>query len=307
MREKQPIKTRNQLVVFLLLFENTSFSKGLKSNNLGSILWVDYKFKLPKTHPETHYPSLQAIHIDLETSKPMFNRLPVQFPPSSFGMLLSLSKDYPSGLGLLLSVAIVQLRLHPSDASVQLVPPLRRSHSTRSSYQRRSCSTCASYWRRSFSLWWSSLACWRTLIVSMICCNMGISSSSDAKAPYLVFLISCAGVRELVLVASGTSFTGVVDALSLCLCCDCLWPWNPWNSNGGSSTCWLHSDDEVLESTYILECSVYSVWSTYLVVRVSGVRIYGLKWEGVNCLRKVSKIFLKFNKILCMNPEQKSG
>jgi len=35
LREKQPSKTRNQQVVFLLLFENTSFSKGLKSNNLG--------------------------------------------------------------------------------------------------------------------------------------------------------------------------------------------------------------------------------------------------------------------------------
>jgi len=38
LREKQPIKMRNQQVVFLLLFENTSFSKGLKSNNLGSIV-----------------------------------------------------------------------------------------------------------------------------------------------------------------------------------------------------------------------------------------------------------------------------
>jgi len=37
------------------------------------------------------------------------------------------------------------------------------------------------------------------------------------------------------------------------------------------------------------------------------VRIYGLKREGVNCLREVFEIFLGFNKILCMNPEQKSG
>jgi len=35
---KQPVETIKQLVVFLLLFENTSFSKGLKSNNLGSVL-----------------------------------------------------------------------------------------------------------------------------------------------------------------------------------------------------------------------------------------------------------------------------
>jgi len=35
---------------------------------------VDYKFKLPKTHPETHHQNLQAIHIDLKTSKPMFNK-----------------------------------------------------------------------------------------------------------------------------------------------------------------------------------------------------------------------------------------
>jgi len=39
----------------------------------------------------------------------------------------------------------------------------------------------------------------------------------------------------------------------------------------------------------------------------STVRIYGLKREGVNCLREVFEIFLKFNKILYMNPEQKSG
>jgi len=75
-REKQPIKTINHQVIFLLLFETPFFSKGLKPNNLGSILCVDYKFKLPKTHPETHNQSLQAIHIDLETSKPMFNNLP---------------------------------------------------------------------------------------------------------------------------------------------------------------------------------------------------------------------------------------
>jgi len=42
-------------------------------------LWInamsgDYKFKLPKRHPETHHQSLQAIHRDLETSKPMFNK-----------------------------------------------------------------------------------------------------------------------------------------------------------------------------------------------------------------------------------------
>jgi len=38
------------------------------------------------------------------------------------------------------------------------------------------------------------------------------------------------------------------------------------------------------------------------------VRIYGLKREGgVNCLREVFEIFLKFNKIHCVNPEQRSG
>ena len=36
---------------------------------------MDYKFKLPKTHPKTHHQSLQAIHIDLETSKPKFKRV----------------------------------------------------------------------------------------------------------------------------------------------------------------------------------------------------------------------------------------
>jgi len=35
---KQLIETIKQLVVFPILFENTSFSKGLKSNNFGSIL-----------------------------------------------------------------------------------------------------------------------------------------------------------------------------------------------------------------------------------------------------------------------------
>ena len=37
------------------------------------------------------------------------------------------------------------------------------------------------------------------------------------------------------------------------------------------------------------------------------VRIYGLKREGVHYLREVFEIFLKFNKILCKNPEQKWG
>jgi len=32
-----------------------------------------------------------------------------------------------------------------------------------------------------------------------------------------------------------------------------------------------------------------------------------LNERGVNCLREVFEIFLKFNKILCMNPKQKSG
>jgi len=32
-----------------------------------------------------------------------------------------------------------------------------------------------------------------------------------------------------------------------------------------------------------------------------------LNKRGVNCLREVFEIFLKFNKILCVNPEQKSG
>jgi len=35
---KQPVETIKQLVDFPFLFENTSFSKGLKSSNLGSIL-----------------------------------------------------------------------------------------------------------------------------------------------------------------------------------------------------------------------------------------------------------------------------
>ena len=39
------------------------------------------------------------------------------------------------------------------------------------------------------------------------------------------------------------------------------------------------------------------------------VRIYALneRGRGVNCLREVFEIFSKFNKIHCMNPEQKSG
>ena len=39
------------------------------------------------------------------------------------------------------------------------------------------------------------------------------------------------------------------------------------------------------------------------------VKIYGIKRKGggVNCLREVFEIFLKFNKILCVNPKQKLG
>ena len=55
---KQPIETTIQQVDFPLLFENTSFSKGLKTNSFGS-LWVDYKFKLPKTHTHKQQQSLQ--------------------------------------------------------------------------------------------------------------------------------------------------------------------------------------------------------------------------------------------------------
>jgi len=37
------------------------------------------------------------------------------------------------------------------------------------------------------------------------------------------------------------------------------------------------------------------------------VRIYGIKQEGVNCLKGVFENFFWFNEILCINPEQESS
>jgi len=56
-----------------------------------------------------------------------------------------------------------------------------------------------------------------------------------------------------------------------------------------------------------LKCEGSSVNARFQVNWVEVVRIYGLKREEVNCLREVFEIFFKFNKILCMNSEQKLG
>jgi len=68
------------------------------------------------------------------------------------------------------------------------------------SSRRRSCLIQACSRRRSCSPRWSSLACWRDLIISIIWCNMGASSPSGTWVRYLVFLISCVGFAAFVLV-----------------------------------------------------------------------------------------------------------
>jgi len=66
---KQPIELKFQQVDFPLSLENISFSKELESTNLGSNFeWIN-KFKLHKTHTLNQQQGLQAIHLDLETSK----------------------------------------------------------------------------------------------------------------------------------------------------------------------------------------------------------------------------------------------
>ena len=44
-----------------------------------------------------------------------------------------------------------------------------------------------------------------------------------------------------------------------------------------------------------------------IIGKMKMLEYMALNERGVNCLREVFEIFFKFNKILCMNPEQKSG
>ena len=66
----------------------------------------------------------------------------------------------------------------------------RRSWSAWAYAHSRSCFTLASSRIRSCSRRYSSLASWRALMVSMICCKVGASLLSDLNNPCLVFLIS---------------------------------------------------------------------------------------------------------------------
>ena len=70
---KQPVESKFQQVDFSLSFENVSFSKELKSNNLINLRGLTNSNYTRDTH--NHQQGLQEIHLDLETSKHLIQHL----------------------------------------------------------------------------------------------------------------------------------------------------------------------------------------------------------------------------------------